>query len=195
MSVLNDAALDQLFRTARTHNAFLDKPVSDEKLQEIYELMKWGPTSANSSPARLVFVKSKEGKAKIGQAISDGNRDKTLAAPVTVIVATDYAFYEKLPQLFPHADAKSWFVGNQALIDSTAFRNSTLQGAYFMLAARAVGLDCGPMSGFDNAKLDELFFAGTTVKSNFLINLGYGDAAALFPRSPRLSFDEAASIA
>ena len=195
MSVLNDDSLDQLFRTARTHNAFLDKPVTDEKLHEIYELMKWGPTSANSSPARFVFVKSKEGKAKIGQAISDGNRDKTLAAPVTVIVATDYAFYEKLPQLFPHADAKSWFVGNQALIDTTAFRNSTLQGAYFMLAARAVGLDCGPMSGFDTAKLDELFFAGTTVKSNFLINLGYGDVAALFPRSPRLSFDEAASIA
>ena len=195
MSVLNDDSLDQLFRTARTHNAFLDKPVTDEKLHEIYELMKWGPTSANSSPARFVFVKSKEGKAKIGQAISDGNRDKTLAAPVTVIVATDHAFYEKLPQLFPHADAKSWFVGNQALIDTTAFRNSTLQGAYFMLAARAVGLDCGPMSGFDTAKLDELFFAGTTVKSNFLINLGYGDVAALFPRSPRLSFDEAASIA
>ena len=194
MSVLNDDSLDQLFRTARTHNAFLDKPVTDEKLHEIYELMKWGPTSANSSPARFVFVKSKEGKAKIGQAISDGNRDKTLTAPVTVIVATDYAFYEKLPQLFPHADAKSWFVGNQALIDTTAFRNSTLQGAYFMLAARAAGLDCGPMSGFDTAKLDELFFAGTTVKSNFLINLGYGDAAALFPRSPRLSFDEAASI-
>lgn len=194
MSVLNDAALDQLFRTARTHNGFLDKPVADEKLHEIYELMKWGPTSANSSPARLVFVKSQEGKAKIGQAISDGNRDKTLAAPVTVIVATDYAFYEKLPQLFPHADAKSWFVGNQALIDTTAFRNATLQGAYFMLAARSVGLDCGPMSGFDNARLDELFFAGTTVKSNFLINLGYGDVAALFPRSPRLSFDEAASI-
>lgn len=194
MSVLNDAALDQLFRSARTHNAFLDKPVTDEKLKEIYELMKWGPTSANSSPARLVFVKSKEGKAKIGQAISDGNRDKTLASPVTVIVATDYAFYEKLPQLFPHADAKSWFVGNQPLIDTTAFRNSTLQGAYFMLAARAAGLDCGPMSGFDNAKLDELFFAGTAVKSNFLINLGYGDVAALFPRSPRLSFDEAASI-
>jgi len=195
MSVLNDAALDQLFRTARTHNEFLDKPVTDEKLHEIYELMKWGATSANACPARLVFVKSSEGKEKIGQAISDGNRVKTLAAPVTVIVATDYAFYEKLPQLFPHADAKSWFVGNQALIDTTAFRNATLQGAYFMLAARALGLDCGPMSGFDNAKLDELFFAGTTIKSNFLINLGYGDAAKLFPRSPRLSFDEAASIA
>lgn len=195
MSVLNDAALDQLFRTARTHNVFLDTPVTEEKLHEIYELTKWGPTSANSSPARFVFVKSREGKAKIGQAISDGNRDKTLIAPVTVIVATDYAFYEKLPQLFPHTDAKSWFVGNQKLIETTAFRNATLQGAYFIMAARASGLDCGPMSGFDNAKLDELFFAGTTIKSNFLINLGYGDAAALFPRSPRLSFDEAASIA
>ena len=194
MSVLNAAALDQLFRTARTHNEFLDKPVTDEILHEIYELMKWGATSANASPARLVFVKSSEGKEKIGQAISDGNRVKTLAAPVTVIVATDYAFYEKLPQLFPHADAKSWFVGNQVLIDTTAFRNATLQGAYFMLAARALGLDCGPMSGFDNAKLDALFFADTTIKSNFLINLGYGDVAKLFPRSPRLSFDEAASI-
>ena len=194
MSVLNAAALDQLFRTARTHNEFLDKPVTDEILHDVYELMKWGATSANASPARLVFVKSSEGKEKIGQAISDGNRVKTLAAPVTVIVATDYAFYEKLPQLFPHADAKSWFVGNQVLIDTTAFRNATLQGAYFMLAARALGLDCGPMSGFDNAKLDALFFAGTTIKSNFLINLGYGDVAKLFPRSPRLSFDEAASI-
>lgn len=194
MSVLNAAALDQLFRTARTHNEFLDKPVTDEILHDVYELMKWGATSANASPARLVFVKSSEGKEKIGQAISDGNRVKTLAAPVTVIVATDYAFYEKLPQLFPHADAKSWFVGNQVLIDTTAFRNATLQGAYFMLAARALGLDCGPMSGFDNAKLDALFFADTTIKSNFLINLGYGDVAKLFPRSPRLSFDEAASI-
>jgi 3-hydroxypropanoate dehydrogenase len=194
MSVLNDAALDQLFRTARTHNEWLDKPVTDGQLHEIYELMKWGPTSANSSPARIVFVKSQEGKEKIGQAISDGNRAKTLAAPVTAIIASDYEFYENLPKLFPHADAKSWFVGNQPSIDTTAFRNATLQGAYFMLAARAIGLDCGPMSGFNNAKIDELFFAGTKVKSNFLVNLGYGDAAALFPRSPRLSFDEAASI-
>lgn len=194
MSVLNDAALDQLFRTARTHNAWLDKPVTDAQLTEIYELMKWGATSANSSPARIVFVTSKAGKEKIGKAISEGNREKTLAAPVTAILATDYAFYEKLPQLFPHADAKSWFVGNQALIDTTAFRNATLQGAYLMLAARAIGLDCGPMSGFDNATLDEQFFSGTTIKSNFLINLGYGDTAALFPRSPRLSFDQAASI-
>lgn len=195
MSVLNDAALDQLFRTARTHNAWLDKPVTDEQLHALYELLKWGPTSANSSPARIVFIKSKEAREKLGLAISDNNREKTMSAPVTAILATDYAFYEKLPQLFPHADAKSWFVGNQALIDTTAFRNSSLQGAYLMLAARAVGLDCGPMSGFDNAKIDELFFAGTTIKSNFLINLGYGNADALFPRSPRLSFDEAANIA
>ena len=195
MSVLNDAALDQLFRTARTHNAWLNKPVTDEQLHAVYELMKWGATSANSSPARIVFIKSKEAREKLGLAISDNNREKTMSAPVTAILATDYAFYEKLPQLFPHADAKSWFVGNQALIDTTAFRNSSLQGAYLMLAARSIGLDCGPMSGFDNAKIDELFFAGTTIKSNFLINLGYGDAAALFPRSPRLSFDEAANIA
>jgi 3-hydroxypropanoate dehydrogenase len=195
MSVLADAALDQLFRTARTHNAWLEKPVTDEQLHALYELMKWGPTSANSSPARIVFIKSTQAREKLGLAISDNNREKTMSAPVTAILATDYAFYEKLPQLFPHADAKSWFVGNQALIDSTAFRNSSLQGAYLMLAARSIGLDCGPMSGFDNAKIDELFFAGTTVKSNFLINLGYGDAAALFPRSPRLSFDEAANIA
>ncbi len=195
MSVLNDAALDQLFRTARTHNAWLDKPVSDEQLHSLYELMKWGATSANSSPARIVFIKSKQAREKLGLAISDNNREKTMSAPVTAILATDYAFYEKLPQLFPHADAKSWFVGNQALIDTTAFRNSSLQGAYLMLAARSIGLDCGPMSGFDNAKIDELFFSGTTIKSNFLINLGYGDATALFPRSPRLSFDEAANIA
>ena len=195
MSVLNDTALDQLFRTARTHNAWLDKPVTDEQLHAVYELMKWGATSANSSPARIVFIKSNEAREKLGLAISDNNREKTMSAPVTAILATDYAFYEKLPQLFPHADAKSWFVGNQTLIDTTAFRNSSLQGAYLMLAARSIGLDCGPMSGFDNAKIDELFFAGTTIKSNFLINLGYGDAAALFPRSPRLSFDEAVNIA
>ncbi len=194
MTVLNDNALDQLFRSARTHNAWLDRPVTEQQLHELYDLMKWGATSANCSPARIVFVQSPEAKAKLGQAISEGNRVKTLAAPVTAILATDYAFYEKLPQLFPHTDARSWFVGDQPKIDTTAFRNATLQGAYLMLAARSIGLDCGPMSGFDNAKLDELFFAGTTIKSNFLINLGYGDAAALFPRSPRLSFDEAASI-
>jgi 3-hydroxypropanoate dehydrogenase len=192
--VLADAALDQLFRVARTHNTWTDTPVTDAQLEALYELMKWGPTSANSSPARIVFVKSAEAKQKLMQAITPGNHDKTLTAPVTAIVAVDYEFYEKLPQLFPHADARSWFVGNQALIDTTAFRNGTLQGAYLMLAARSIGLDTGPMSGFDNAKVDELFFSGTKIKSNFLINLGVGDPAGLFPRSPRLSFAEAASI-
>jgi 3-hydroxypropanoate dehydrogenase len=191
---LDGSALDQLFRQARTHNAWTTAPVSDAKLRELYDLMKWGATSANSSPARIVFVSSAEAKEKLKQAIAPSNLEKTVTAPVTAILATDYEFYEKLPQLFPHADAKSWFVGNQALIDTTAFRNSSLQGAYLILAARSLGLDTGPMSGFDNAKLDELFFPGTKIKSNFLINLGYGDSAGLFPRSPRLSFDEAASI-
>jgi len=195
--LLSEAALDQLFREARTFNAFLDKSVSDELLHQVYELAKFGPTSANASPARLVFVKSKEAKAKLEPFLSEGNRAKTMAAPVTVIVATDHEFYEKLPKLFPHADARSWFVGNQPLIDTTAFRNGTLQGAYLIMAARALGLDCGPMSGFDNAGVDKAFFADApAVKSNFLINLGYGDASRdLFPRSPRLSFDEACRIA
>lgn len=194
--VLAEAALDQLFRTARTYNAFLPKPVDDALLHRLYELAKFGPTSANSSPMRVVFVKSREAKARLEPFLSEGNRAKTMAAPVTAIIANDHAFYEKLPQLFPHADARSWFVGNQPLIDTTAFRNATLQGAYVIMAARALGLDCGPMSGFDNAGVDQAFFPGSTVKSNFLINLGYGDASRdLFPRSPRLSFDEACSIA
>jgi 3-hydroxypropanoate dehydrogenase len=192
---LADPALDQLFRTARTHNAWQDVPVSDAQLHAIYELLKWGPTAANSTPARFVFVRSAEAKARLAPALSEGNRAKTLAAPVTVIVATDYEFYEKLPKLFPHADARSWFVGNQANIDATAQRNGSLQGAYLILAARAVGLDAGPMSGFDNTRVDEAFFAGTQVRSNFLVNLGIGDVAGLFPRSPRLSFDEACQIA
>jgi 3-hydroxypropanoate dehydrogenase len=192
---LAEAALDQLFRHARTYNAFLPKEVSDAQLHALYELAKFGPTSANSSPMRLVFVKSKEGKEKLKPFLSEGNRAKTMAAPVTAIVANDHTFYEKLPQLFPHADARSWFVGNQDLIDRTAFRNATLQGAYVIMAARAIGLDCGPMSGFDNAGVDEVFFAGTPIKSNFLINIGYGDASRdLFPRSPRLSFDEACRV-
>ncbi len=191
---INQSALAQLFSEARTHNFWLDKPVSDALLQEVYEQCKWAPTSANSSPARFVFVKSQEAKHKLKPAISEGNLEKTMLAPVTVIVATDFSFYEKLPQLFPHADAKSWFVGKQTLIDTTANRNATLQGAYFILAARALGLDCGPMSGFDNALVDESFFANTSIKSNFLINLGYGDTEKLFPRSPRLSFDEACQI-
>jgi 3-hydroxypropanoate dehydrogenase len=194
--MLSDTALDQLFRSARTFNAWLPKDVSDAQLHQLYELVKFGPTSANSSPMRLVFVKSPEAKAKLAPLLSEGNRAKSLAAPVTAIVANDHAFHDKLPQLFPHADAKSWFEGNQPLIDTTAFRNATLQGAYVILAARALGLDCGPMSGFDNAGVDAAFFAGTAIKSNFLINIGYGDASRdLFPRSPRLSFDEACTIA
>ncbi|MDW2982914.1 MAG: malonic semialdehyde reductase [Rhodanobacter sp.] len=194
--LLSEASLDQLFRHARTFNAWLPKEVSDEQLRQIYELAKFGPTSANSSPARVVFVKSKAAKAKLEPFLSEGNRAKTMEAPVTAIVATDHQFYEQLPKLFPHTDARSWFVGNQPLIDTTAFRNATLQGAYLLLAARAVGLDCGPMSGFDNAGVDAAFFAGTAVKSNFLISIGYGDASRnLFPRSPRLAFDEACTIA
>lgn len=192
--VLHDAALDQLFRTARTQNAFLDKPVEDSQLRALYELVKWGPTSANMSPARFVFVKSPQAKQKLSAALSEGNLAKTLAAPVTVIVAHDEDFHEKLPYLFPHTDAKSWFDGPRANRREAAFRNGSLQGTYLILAARALGLDAGPMSGFDNAKVDELFFADTAIKSNFLVNLGYGDPAGLFPRSPRLSFDEAARI-
>lgn len=190
---LDDQTLDQLFRTARTHNV-LGGEVSDETLRQLYDLVKWGPTSANGSPARFVFVKSQEAKEKLAPALSPGNLAKTLAAPVTVIVAHDLEFYEKLPYLFPHDDARSWFAGNDAAINTTAFRNGSLQGAYLILAARALGLDTGAMSGFDNAKVDEAFFAGTKIKSNFLINLGAGDHAQLFPRSPRLPFDEAARI-
>jgi 3-hydroxypropanoate dehydrogenase len=195
LPALDDAALAQLFTEARTHNAWLDKPVEDALLQRVYDLAKMGPTSANCSPARFVFVKSKEAKEKLRPTLIEGNVDKTMSAPVTVILASDQRFYDKLPYLFPHTDARSWFAGNDAAIESTAFRNSSLQGAYLMLAARALGLDCGPMSGFDPAKLDEAFFAGTPLRSNFLINLGHGDPAALFPRSPRLAFDEAARIA
>ncbi len=191
---LNDQALAQIFTEARTHNVWQKRPVSQEQLKALYDLMKWGPTSANCSPARLIFVQSAEAKERLKPALSEGNRDKTLAAPVTVILAQDMAFYDKLPQLFPHADARSWFAGNDPLIETTAFRNATLQGAYLIIAARALGLDCGPMSGFDNAIVDKEFFAGTSIKSNFLINLGHGVASELFPRSPRLSFDEAAKI-
>lgn len=191
---LSDQALDQLFRKARTHNAWQPKPVDDALLKQLTELALLGPTSANSSPGRFVFVKTPEGKEKLRPALSAGNLEKTMAAPVTVIVAMDMAFYEYLPRLFPHADARSWFAGNDRAIADTAFRNSTLQGGYLLLAARALGLDTGPMSGFDAAKVDEAFFAGTTLKSNFLINLGYGDPSKLFARSPRFSFDEAARI-
>lgn len=191
---LDDLSLDTLFRNARTHSAWLDKPVSDELLLELYELMKWGPTSANSSPARFVFVKNPDAKERLLSTMIPSNEEKTRTAPVTVIIAQDHEFYENLPRLFPHTDARAWFVGNQSLIDMTAFRNASLQGAYLLLAARALGLDAGPMSGFDSAKLDAEFFAGTKIRSNFLINLGYGDDSKLFPRNPRLPFNEVASI-
>jgi 3-hydroxypropanoate dehydrogenase len=193
---IDSAALDTLFREARTHYKWQDRPVSDEILRQLYDLVKMAPTSANASPARFVFVRSAEGKEKLRPALSAGNLDKTMTAPVTVIVAWDERFYDKLPVLFPHApDAKSWFTGSAAFAEATAFRNSSMQAAYLILAARALGLDTGPMSGFDNAKLDEAFFAGTGWKSNLLVNLGYGDASGLFGRLPRLSFDEAADLA
>ncbi|WP_087754543.1 malonic semialdehyde reductase [Paraburkholderia caledonica] len=191
---LSDQSFDQLFREARTYSAWQQKPVDDALLEQLVEFTLLGPTSANCSPGRFVFVKSPAAKEKLRPALSPGNVDKTMAAPVTVIVGMNMAFYEHLPKLFPHADARSWFAGNDKAIADTAFRNSTLQGGYLILAARALGLDTGPMSGFDATQVDETFFAGTTIRSNFLVNLGYGDASKLFPRSPRLSFAEAARI-
>lgn len=193
-ATLDPATLDQLFRTARTHNGWLDKPVPDSLLTELHDLMKWGPTSANCWPLRVVFVKSPEAKARLMPLLMEGNRAKTGAAPVVAILGMDLDFPETLPKLFPHTDAKSWFVGNAPLIEATAFRNSSLQGAYFMLAARALGLDCGPMSGFDADRVNAAFFAGTHVKVNFICNLGYGDPAALFPRSPRPDFADVCTI-
>lgn len=193
---LTDEGLDLIFREARTHFHWLDRPVDDALLRRVYDLAKMGPTSANMCPLRIVFVKSKAAKEKLKPALDAGNVDKTMAAPVTAILGMDVHFYEKLPQLFPHTDAKSWFKDlPENVLEYIALRNSSLQGAYFMLAARSQGLDCGPMSGFNNRQVDEAFFAGTTVKSNFLCNLGHGDASKLYPRSPRLSFDEACSVA
>jgi 3-hydroxypropanoate dehydrogenase len=186
---LSDAALDQLFRTARSYNAYLDKPVTRAQMDAIWDVMKYGPTSANCLPARLVWVESAEAKAKLAAMALPANGEKILSAPVTVIIGMDLEFYEQLPGLFPHADARSWFASAPALAEATAFRNSSLQGAYFMLAARALGLDTGPMSGFGNDAVDAAFFAGTTVKSNFISTLGYGDPASIFDRSPRPGFD------
>jgi 3-hydroxypropanoate dehydrogenase len=192
---LSDEALDQLFRKARTHSAWLAKTVDDALLREIFDLAKLGPTSANMSPLRVVFVKSQSAKERLKPALDAGNVEKTMNAPVTAIIGMDIHFYEKLPKLFPQADAKAWFKDLPAnVLEQMALRNSSLQGAYFMLAARALGVDCGPMSGFKNAKVDAEFFAGTTVKSNFLCNLGHGDSTKLFPRNPRLDFDEACRI-
>jgi 3-hydroxypropanoate dehydrogenase len=189
--MLDDAALDLLFREARTHNGFSDAPVSDEELHRLYDLLKFGPTSANTSPARFVFLRTTAAKERLLPALSPGNVAKTMAAPVVVIVAEDPRFYDHLPQLFPHGDARAWFAGNPALAEETAFRNSTLQGAYLIMAARAIGLDTGPMSGFDRSKVDEVFFGGFGWKSNFLVNLGHGNGEDLFPRAPRLEFNEA----
>jgi 3-hydroxypropanoate dehydrogenase len=189
--LLPDPALDALFRTARTHNAWTGQPVSDETLFQLYELAKFGPTSANSSPARFVFLRSGEARERLLPALSAGNVAKTMAAAVTVIIAYDPHFYEQLPTLFPHDDARAWFAGNTELAEETAFRNGTLQGAYLIIAARALGLDTGPMSGFDRATVDREFFSQTGWKSNFLLNLGEGDQAALYPRNPRLPFGDA----
>ncbi len=190
---LNDAALDQLFQAARTHNRFTDRPVDPTLLRQIHDLLRWGPTSANCCPLRIVFVTSPEGKARLKPCLSAGNLDKTMAAPVTAILAYDTRFAENLPKLYPHVDARPWFA-DPAVAFETAFRNSSLQAGYFILAARAVGLDCGPMSGFDQAVLNAEFFPDGRYKANFICNLGYGDAAGLHPRGPRLEFDEACSI-
>jgi 3-hydroxypropanoate dehydrogenase len=193
---IDAAGLELLFKEARSHNKWQDTPVSDETLTELYDILKFGPTSANSSPARFVFIRTKEGKEKLAPALSAGNMDKTMAAPVTAIVAYDPKFYEKLPTLFPHnPDAINWFTSNDSLAATTAFRNGTLQGAYLMIAARSLGLDVGAMSGFDNAKVDAAFFAHNGWRSNFLVNIGYGDPAGLFNRSPRLPFGEACILA
>lgn len=194
MTAVNQQALDVMFNHGRSHNVWLDKPVEDALLKQVYDLTKMAPTSANTQPLRVVFVKSKEAKEKLKPALAAGNVDKTMTAPVTAIIGMDMEFYNHLPKLFPHTDARSWFAGNDALIETTAFRNSSMQGGYFILAARALGLDTGALSGFDNAKVDELFFAGTKIKSNFLCNLGYGDHSKLFPASPRPEFDEFCKI-
>jgi 3-hydroxypropanoate dehydrogenase len=185
----------QLFTDARSHNRFHDEPIPDATLHTLYEVMKWGPTAANCTPARIVFVKSVEAREKLAGCVSVGNLDKTRSAPVVAIVGMDMAFYEHLPRLYPATDARSWFAGKPEVIATTALRNSSLQGAYLILAARALGLDAGPMGGFDAAKIEAAFFAGTAVKANFIVALGRGKPEALYPRGPRLGFDEACRIA
>ncbi len=192
--MIDTACIDTLFRTARTHYHWLDQPVDDDMLREMFDLLKWGPTSANSSPARFLFLRTPAAKERLRPALSAGNLDKTMAAPVVAIVAHDPMFYEQLPRLYPQADARSWFAGNATLSDDTAYRNGTLQGAYLIMAARAMGLDCGPMSGFDNDRVDREFLFTLGWKSNFLVNIGHGDHAAEQPRSPRLAFDEACRL-
>lgn len=193
-TALTDESLDILFRQARSHNDWQDKPVSDDLLKQLYDLTKMGPTSANSCPARFVFIKSVEAKEKLKACLDEGNVKKSMSAPVVAIIGMDLEFYEKLSKLFPHTDARAWYVGKTAKIQQTAFRNSSLQGAYLIMAARSLGLDCGPMSGFDSVKLDATFFPDGKVKSNFICAIGYGDLAGLYPRGPRLDFNEAAEI-
>jgi len=193
-TAVSNSCIGQLFREARTHNVWLPQPIPLELLQQAYELAALGPTSANTTPARYVFLTTPQAKERLRPALSAGNLEKTMAAPVTVIIAWDTEFHEKLPKLFPHKDMRSVFAGKPDLIEATAFRNSSLEGAYFILAARALGLDCGPMSGFDAAKVDAEFFSDGKWKTNFLCNLGYGDPAKLLPRNPRLSFDEACLV-
>jgi nitroreductase len=193
-AALEPRALDQLFREARTFSKFQDRPVTDETLKALYDLAKWGPTAVNANPLRLVFLRTPEAKRRLEPALAPANAQKTLAAPVTAIVAHDLRFYDRLPELFPHWDARSLYADNTALAQETAFRNGSLQGAYVLLAARALGLDAGPMSGFDNTLVDREFFADSHWRSNFLVNLGYGDRSTLFPRGPRVAFDDAATI-
>ena len=185
---------EQLFTEARTQNGYLDQPVTDEQLRQLYELMKWGPTAANSGPARLAFVRSADAKARLVACVSPGNVSKVQQAPVTVIIGMDLEFHHQLPKLFPHVNARAWFEGKPEMIEASAMRNSSLQGGYLILAARAMGLDCGPMSGFDAAKVDAAFWSGTAVRTNFICTLGTGDPAKVMARSPRLAFDEACSL-
>ena len=191
---IHSHALDRVFREARTHNGWLERPVPEALVREAVELAKIGPTSANVSPMRIVLVTSPEAKARLKPALAEGNVAKTMSAPITAIVGYDLKFYDQLPKLFPHADARAWFVGNEAFANDTAYKNGTLQVAYFLMALRAVGLDTGPLTGFYNAKVDAEFFPGGNVKSNVIVNIGYGDATKLFPRSLRLSFDEIVQV-
>jgi 3-hydroxypropanoate dehydrogenase len=192
--ILSDNDLDIIFRDARTYNAWQDKKVSETLIKAVYDLMKMGPTSANCCPARIKFLTSDEAKQRLKPHLMEGNVEKTMAAPVVAIIGNDMEFYEKLPQLFPHTDAKSWFTGNEEFAKKTSLVNGTLQAGYLFIAARSLGLDCGPMTGFNNKGVDEEFFKDTTIKSNIICNIGYGSPENLFPRSPRLSFDEACEI-
>jgi len=191
---LNENALKQLFLDARSHDVWLDKPVNDKVIDEIYNILKMGPTSANACPARFIFVRSDVAKLKLKDCLAEGNIEKSMTAPVVAIVGMDMEFYEQLPKLFPHTDARSWYAGNDEKIFETAFRNSTLQGAYLIMAIRSLGLDAGPMSGFDSERLDKAFFQDTRIKSNFICAFGYGDNNKLHPRGPRLEFSKACQI-